>query len=466
MRTSRALLCFTVLVSACISECKYQPNWSSIDSRPLPAWYDEAKVGVFMHWGVFSVPSFGETAWLWAFWQRDHVKPYVDYMTKNYRPGFTYADFAPEFKAEFFNPDEWAEILEASGAKYFVITTKHHEGFTLWPSKVSFNWNAMQVGPKRDLIGELATAIRNKTSLHFGLYHSLFAWFDPLYVTDKSNNFKTQLYPPAKAWPELYELVNNYKPEILWSDGDAGPDWYWNSTQFLAWLYNESPVKDYVVTNDRWGNNGIMCHHGGYYTCADRYNPGKLQNHKWENAMTLDRVAWAYRRTVKLSDLLSMEELIYEIASTVSCGGNILVNVGPTAWGTIVPIFEQKLRQMGEWLKVNGEAIYSTKPWSHQNDTVTKHVWYTSKKTGNGTAVYAIVLKWPTTNTLTLGAPIPTSGTVVTMLGYAGSFGFKGIGQQGITIRIPVIPFYEMPCQWGWVFKLEGLKNAASKVGF
>ena len=109
----------------------------------------------------------------------------------------------------------------------------------------------------------------------------------------------------------------NYKPDILWSDGDSGPDYYWNSTQFLAWLYNESPVRETVVTNDRWGSNDIACKHGGYYTCADRYNPGHLLPHKWENCMTIDRYSWGYRRNAKLEDYLSIEELLETLVSTV-----------------------------------------------------------------------------------------------------------------------------------------------------
>lgn len=122
-------------------------------------------------------------------------------------------------------------------------------------------------------LGDLAAAIR-QTDLHFGLYHSLFEWFHPLYDNDRANNFTTSEFVDFKIIPEMKELVNTYKPEVVWSDGDGeAPDTYWKSTEFLAWLYNESPVKDIVVTNDRWGSN-VGCKHGGFFTCADRYNPG------------------------------------------------------------------------------------------------------------------------------------------------------------------------------------------------
>ncbi|XP_022080627.1 alpha-L-fucosidase-like [Acanthaster planci] len=434
----------------------YQPNWQSIDSRPLPGWYDDSKFGIFMHWGVYSVPSYG-SEWFWRYWA-SNVKSYVDFMKQNYPPDFTYADFAKEFRTELFNASHFAEIVEASGARYYVLTTKHHEGYTMWPSRYSWNWNAMDVGPKRDLVGEIATAIRTlKTKVYFGLYHSLFAWYHPLYLQDEANNFQTRLYPQQISTPMLHELVENYHPEIIWSDGfekTTGPE-YWNSTGFLAWLYNSSPVRDIVVVNDRWGE-GTVCHHGGYYTCHDRYNPGTLQNHKWENAMTVDKHSWGYRRNVKLADYLDAEELIASLAKTVSCGGNMLLNIGPTHDGRIVPIFEERLRQIGAWLKVNGEAIYGSHPWKAQNDTKTQNIWYTSQMNGTTVeAVYAIILKWPTNNHVFLGAPISSKLTTVSMLGVEPplkwEMGPKGVGMN---VTMPTLNPVQIPCQWAWVLKL------------
>jgi len=116
----------------------------------------------------------------------------VNFVNQNYPPDWTYADFAPMFKAEFFDPNKWVDIFVASGAKYVVLTSKHHEGFCNWPTKVSFNWNSAEVGPKRDLVGELAKAIRNNSDIKFGLYHSLFEWFNPIHLEDAKNNYTTQ----------------------------------------------------------------------------------------------------------------------------------------------------------------------------------------------------------------------------------------------------------------------------------
>ncbi|KAK8767843.1 hypothetical protein V5799_005377, partial [Amblyomma americanum] len=290
------LVAVLVAVAPSWAAARYMPTWDSLDERPLPAWFDEAKVGIFVHWGVFSVPSF-TSEWFWWYWQGwgepRNPKP-AKYMAENYPPGFTYPDFAKDFTCEFFDPDEWARILQESGARYVVLTAKHHEGFTLWPSNVSFNWNAKDVGPKRDLVGDLANAIRSKTNLVFGVYHSLFEWFNPLFLEDKKNNFTTSYFSEGKTLVELRELVERYRPEIVWSDGDPAPAEYWKSREFLAWLYNDSPVKDTVVTNDRWCQ-GCQCKHGGYFTCDDRYNPGNLDalgaTDKVSSAMTVGSCA-------------------------------------------------------------------------------------------------------------------------------------------------------------------------------
>jgi len=463
------LVTFLALSGGICSSVRYDPTWESLDARPLPTWYDEAKFGIFIHWGVFSVPSF-TSEWFWYYWKTG-TKSVVEFMQKNYPPDFTYADFAAQFTAEFYDPNQWADIFKASGAKYIVLTSKHHEGFTNWNSSHSFNWNSVDVGPKRDLVGDLAAAIRNRTDIHFGLYHSLFEWFNPLYLADSATGFKTRDFVEMKTMPELYELVEYYKPDLIWSDGDAGPDTYWNSTGFLAWLYNDSPVKDTVVTNDRWGN-GCGCKHGGYFTCSDRYNPGKLQNHKWENCMTIDSSSWGYRREATMASILSVHDLIATLAETVSCGGNLLMNVGPTHDGRIVPIFEERLRQFGQWLGVNGEAIYASNPWQFQNDTITNGVWYTKKDTSDGkTVVYAIVLEWPATGSLLLGAPVPTSSTIITMLGlrsantqfkWAGGVDFRTGDIDAMTIEFPPIPINKLPSTYAWVLKMENLGNSHS----
>ena len=166
-----------LLAFCCLASAQYSPNWDSLDVRPLPAWYDRAKFGIFIHWGVFSVPSYGggesgkgASEWFWWDWQGFKAAWAVEFMEKNYLSTFTYPDFAPQFQAELFSPDKWAELIHNSGAKcvfssvhscvyrvcvcrYVVLTSKHHEGWTNWPSDTSWNWNSDEDGPHMDLVG-------------------------------------------------------------------------------------------------------------------------------------------------------------------------------------------------------------------------------------------------------------------------------------------------------------------------
>ncbi|XP_063531738.1 tissue alpha-L-fucosidase [Cydia strobilella] len=421
-----------------VSRRRYSPDWDDLDTRPLPQWYDEAKIGIFLHWGVFSVPSFG-SEWFWNHWQGKYVR-YTNFMEKNYPPNFTYQEFAPMFTAELFDPEEWAALFAKAGAKYIVLTTKHHEGFTLFPSKRSFSWNAVDVGPHRDLVGDLAASVRD-AGIKFGVYHSLYEWYNPIYIEDRETNFTTRTYVINKLWPDLKQLINDYHPSVLWVDGDWETyDRYWHSQEFLAWMYNDSPVSDEIVTNDRWGI-GCYGNHGDFYNYADRYNPGKLLAHKWENAFTVDSRSWGYRRNVKLSDVLSFDDLLYQVVSSVSCGGNALINVGPTKEGTIAPIYQERLLSLGAWLDINGEAIYASSPWLHQNDSANTDVWYTCHRaeynaqsptsipvmTDSLTAIYAIVLKWPQESVLVVKD--------ITMTLHSGNYNIELLGNPDIKIQ-------------------------------
>ncbi|KAJ3645946.1 hypothetical protein Zmor_023563 [Zophobas morio] len=444
------VLLFCGIVTQTVAD--YEANWDSLDSRPLPDWYDKAKIGIFLHWGVYSVPSLGNE-WFWSSWVGGNSE-IVNFIEKNYPPNWTYQDFAEQFTAEFYDPDTWADLFKNSGAKYVVLTSKHHEGYAMWPSKYSYSWNANDVGPHRDLLGDLAKAVRSK-DLHFGLYHSLLEWYHPLYEDDKANNWATSNFVDSKVIPEMKELISTYEPEVLWSDGNwESPDTYWKATEFLAWLYNESPVKDVIVSNDRWGSN-TQCIHGDIYTCYDKYNPGVLQPHKWENAMTVDRNSWGYRRTIKISDILTIHELIETLTQTISCGGNILINVGPTKEGTIVPIFQERLLQLGTWLGINGDAIYESVPWSVQNDTLTSGVWYTSKDSD----VYAIVLNWPDGNVLNLGAATPLFGSSseVILLGNQDQSLTWEISDDKVAITLP--DQAAVMSEWAWVIKITSASH-------
>lgn len=218
-------------VAAAAAACvfgQYQPNWASLDTRPLPQWYDDAKFGIFIHWGVFSVPSWGTEGggasgeWFWWDWMGAKDPEYAAFVNATQAPGWSYAQYGAQFTAELWDPAAWASLFKQAGAQYVVLTTKHHEGWTNWPSNVSFNWDSVSNGPHRDLVGDLSVAIKAQ-GIHWGVYHSLFEWFNPLYLQDKANGFNTSTFVTAKTMPELYDLVNSYAPELIWSDGECGP---------------------------------------------------------------------------------------------------------------------------------------------------------------------------------------------------------------------------------------------------
>uniref|UniRef100_A0A1Y1N5G3 alpha-L-fucosidase n=2 Tax=Photinus pyralis TaxID=7054 RepID=A0A1Y1N5G3_PHOPY len=255
-------------------EDKFKATWESLDKRPIPQWYDDAKFGILLHWGVYSVPGIG-SEWFWKNWS-DGDQDAVSYMTRNYPPNFTYQDLARDFTANLYEPESWATLFEKSGAKYVILTGKHHDGYALWPSQSAFCWNAKEVGPHRDALGELCMAVRRKTALKFGIYYSQYEWFHPQYQSDKLQNYTEDKFVSQKTLPEMTELVLKYRPDIFWSDGDGeAEDAYWKSTKFLAWLYNDSPVKDTVVVNDKWGK-GTAGRHGGYHNCGNNYNPPQV----------------------------------------------------------------------------------------------------------------------------------------------------------------------------------------------
>jgi len=345
------------------SQTQYVPDWSSLDQRPTPDWWMDAKFGIFIHWGVYSVPAYTAPD-NYAEWYQNalennlHKGKVRDYHQKNYG-NRTYYDLADDFHAELWNPDEWAELFEKAGARYVVLTSKHHDGFCLWPIETASRtwgrpWNSVERGPRRDLVGDLFAALR-KTSVKPGLYFSLYEWYNPLWKFDHAR------YAREHAMPQLYELVNQYQPWVVWSDGDwdATPE-TWQSQEFLAWLYSQSPVRDRVVANDRWGS-GTRFHHAGIYT--PEYQPDlDFEDHAWEESRGMG-FSYGYNRAENAWNYNSARSLVLHLIDKASRGGNFLLDIGPDAHGMIPPIMQDRLLEIGKWLNINGEAIYGTRRW-------------------------------------------------------------------------------------------------------
>ena len=439
-----ALVVGLLLLAGAARAETYKPNWESIDSRPLPGWFDEAKFGIFIHWGVYSVPAWGPKGkyaeWYWSDMMNKEGETWK-FHAKTFGEDFKYQDFAPMFKAELFDPAEWADIFARSGAKYIVLTSKHHEGFPLWPSAQSWNWNAMDVGPHRDLAGDLSEAVRAR-GIKMGFYYSLYEWFNPLYKSD------VKRYVDEHMLPQLKDLVERYKPSIIWPDGEWDhPSDVWRSTEFLAWLYNESSVKDDVVVDDRWGKD-CRSKHGGFYT-TEYGDVGKsddpAKRRKWEECRGIG-ASFGYNRNETIDQYATPESLVHLLINSVCRGGNLLLDIGPTADGRIPVIMEQRLLEMGDWLKVNGEAIYGTHPWreSAEGDLVR----YTAK---DG-AVYAICLKWPGAE-LVLKAP--KAAKSATLLGCDKALECRA-ESDGLHVAVPALSIDQTPSRYAHVFKLSG----------
>jgi alpha-L-fucosidase len=487
---TKRFLALILFCAATLGAQTYKPNWESVDSRPVPAWFTEAKFGIFIHWGVYSVPSYapvipGKLAYSEWYWnaitegQKSRQNPVNagswDYHKRVYGADYDYKDFAPQFRAQLFDPDHWADVFQKSGAKYVVLTSKHHEGFAMWPSKEASKtwgrpWNSVEIGPKRDLLGDLTTAVRAK-GLKSGIYYSLYEWYNPLWLTDKPR------YVAEHMTPQFKDVVTRYKPSIVFSDGEWDlPSADWHSAELLAWLYNESPVKDEVVVDDRWGKE-TRHKHGGYWTTE--YTPGMADmNHPWEESRGMG-FSYGYNRAERLENYHTGRELVILLTDLVSRGGNLLLDIGPAADGTIPVVMEERLLQIGSWLKVNGDAIYGTKPWKatrqwsegevpkidynaeyNTDYDVTRlaqkpaagkagiEAFFTTK----GSDLYAILPRWPgrhfTVKDLD-GAKVKS----VTLLGSTAALKFKPQGNT-VTVDMPDVP-EELMAQPAWVLKLS-----------
>jgi alpha-L-fucosidase len=362
-------LLFLVLCSFCIATAQqFEPNWASLNTRKMPEWFQQDKFGIFIHWGVYSVPSFAPVIpnsglsyaeWYW-YQLNAKQKDFVAFHNRNYGADFQYPQFEKQFKAEMFNPEQWAGLFKKSGAKYVVLTSKHHEGYCLWNSAEADRdwghpWNAVTGAPQRDLLGDLSTAVRAE-GLKMGYYYSLYEWFNPLWLSDKKK------YVSQHMIPQFKDLVTKYKPSIIFSDGEWElSDTAWKSEELLAWLYNESPVAKEVVVDDRWGSNTRGKNTGATYTTSE-YGSGMDASVTWEESQGIGH-SYGYNRNEKLEDYKSSHDIILVLVDIVSRGGNLLLDIGPTADGRIPVIMQQRLTDMGTWLQTNGEAIYGTRAY-------------------------------------------------------------------------------------------------------
>lgn len=453
----------------------FQPNWDSLTKYQIPEWYQDAKFGIFIHWGLYSVPAFGNE------W---YPRNMYDAGSKEYKhqvqlhgpeTAFGYKEFIPSFQAEKFDAKAWAKLFADSGAKYVVPVAEHHDGFAMYNSDLS-DWTAAKMGPKRDIIGELAPAIRAQ-GLHFGasshrIEHYFFMNNGREHPSDVQDPKFASFYGPAHAgvtnknkqeWAahpdEAYlndwlarttEIVNKYQPEIIWFD-------WWIKTKevkpylqrFASFYYNDAARRNSTAAiNYKFD----AYPDGAAVLDIERGQLDASRKLFWQTDTSISEKSWGY---IANDTFRSPESLIQQLVDIVSKNGCLLLNIGPKPDGTIPDEAAQILRQMGKWLAVNGEAIYGTRPWTTFGEGPTKVVAgsfkdtatqpYSSKDirfTTHGKTLYAIAMAWPQNGTLVIQSlgegKSDLQGKIanVSLLGSDSKLKWTRDG-QGLTIQLP-----------------------------
>ncbi|CAN5138247.1 alpha-L-fucosidase [soil metagenome] len=406
---------------------KFQPTWNSLRANyKVPDWFNQAKFGIFIHWGLYAIPAYHNE------WYAKHMYgQFAEWHTEHYGAPdkFGYKDFIPLFKAESYNPDAWAELFKKAGAKYVVPVAEHHDGFAMYDSALT-RWDAKDMGPKRDLIGDLAKAVR-KQNLVFGLSYHRMEHHTFMYPT---TDMKTDLFDPqyadfygppipgdmddANAPKEFQadwlvrckELVDKYQPQMVYFDNGVNQRAYDEvKLKFAAYYYNH--VKEATIATNSWG-----------YINDIKYRPSS--------------------------------SIIYELIDVSSKGGNLLLNISPKADGTI-PVEQQKiLLDVGKWLDVNGAAIYGSRAWTKFGEGEKGEQQF--RFTVNKNALYVFGLNGKDTEaTVKSLAKSDSVGKIkkVELLGHQEKLKFAQ-DETGLKVQLPNDKSSEFP----YVLKISGLK--------
>jgi alpha-L-fucosidase len=377
-------------------EGPYRADWESLKSYEAPEWYKDAKFGIFIHWGAYSVPAFGSEWYPRMMYVAGSPEYQHHIATYGTQDKFGYKDLIPMFKAEHFDPAAWAELFKKSGAKYVVPVAEHHDGFAMYDSGLS-DWTVAKMGPHRDTTGELGKAVR-AVGLHFGVSshrveHSFFLGPGRAIPSDVNDPQYAMLYGPAHNWvmnpwstplnndftyvstewandwlARSAELVEKYHPDIVYFDWWIGqPSIRPNLTRFAAFYYNNSlKYGDHVgVINYK---DLAMQEHSGVLD-LERGQLGDIRPLYWQTDTSVSNKSWGY---IENDTFKSPQFVVDQLIDIVSKNGNLLMNIGPRSDGTIPEQVQQVLLDVGAWLNVNGEAIYGTRPWRTYGEGPTK----------------------------------------------------------------------------------------------
>ena len=434
---------------------KFEPTWDSLSQYEVAKWNKDAKFGIFIHWGVYAVPAAGSEWYPRNMYNRSsnlfehHKRTWGD------QSKFGYKDFIPMFRAENWDPEQWAELFKRSGARYIVPVAEHHDGFAMYDSSHT-KWNSVKMGPKRDICGELAKAVR-KRGMKFGV-STHYAWNWRYYLKDKSfdnvNPAYAGLYgvnhdPKVSASPEFIahwyartkELIDKYEPDLLWFDfGFCYPEFEQKRKEIAAYYYNKGIEwnKGVVLNYKRWtkpadGVTEVAFPAGTGTLDLEREKSPNIREFFWQTDTSISSKSWGY---IENDTFKSPDRLVDDLVDIVAKNGCLLLNVGPKEDGTIPQQAQDILIAIGEWLNINGKAIYGTRPWKISGEGPTgtaeghlsegKNRPYTAEDirfTQDGKHLYVTVLDWPASGklivkTLNAGMKIGTEGIKsVRMLG-------------------------------------------------
>ena len=434
------LLLLGMWFSAPMQAQEVQPTWESLNQRGYPQWFQDAKLGIFVHWGLYSVPAYsaadGYAEWFYrGLMLGDSIRS-TEMLDFNKRWGYLLGDqwsgrlsnsdavkqkprltdlytlYAQTWFAQHWNPDQWAELFAQSGAKYVVLVTKHHDGYCLWPSRYQPNWNSMVTGPHQDIVGKLTTSVRN-AGLKMGFYYSLTEWTNSLHISDGE-------------WQNTAEQFH--------------------AKELISWYYNT--VGPEAIVNDRWGEGTQHGFKTPEYKGAisDTVRP-------WAECRGIGR-SFGLNRNEPLSNYLTSDSLIRHFVKLVAAGGGMTLNVGPDADGTIPMLQQERLIDLGNWLKTNGEAIYGSRPYKKMCESDST-VYYT-RNNGN---LYAIATHINSKTLVLKNMPKPSILSQVTLLGcdkHISHFYFAG----SLYIRLNNLTLEDYNKNKGaWVFRITKYGN-------
>ncbi|CAO3618930.1 unnamed protein product [Cunninghamella echinulata] len=414
---------------------EYEQSSSSLQQHQAPTWFQDAKFGIFIHWGLFSVPAWapvGKAYAEWYWWQMNHSNdPTHQHHLDTYGSNFTYDDFIPLWKPDQFNPRTWLDLIDDSGATYFVFTSKHHDGFSLFDTKVT-NRSSIHMNPHRDFVHELiTTSKKNYPHLKRGIYFSLPEWYNPYYHNDQLSDWGG---PPKNPYtnketpytgnpylkdfvnelqvPQFLELIHQYEPDILWCDiGGIN-----NSTVWQTEFFNQAHRQNRQVTiNDRCGNDVSD------FTTLEYQQTTTPPSRFWEATRGIDPMSFGYNQATPPSSYATTKELIHQLIDTIAMGGNFLLNIGPESNGNVFQTMVDRLKEIGQWLKRNHNSVFQSKPyWLLSQDD---HVHYMTSMDHSTFYIFIMdtsILKKGNNNQqqLILQTPLPlsSSSSIITSL--------------------------------------------------